>query len=140
MQWQSDLIGYDANSAYGSPSYYAQMMFASHIGTEVPGSDFEGAGDRMFTSVTRDAAKGVVYLKLVNASSAKQDVKVTLTGVNTVKNSAKMTSLSAATTAATNSIADPKRVVPVESTVKVGKEFTRTVPGYSIEVLELQVQ
>jgi hypothetical protein len=34
-------------------------------------------------------------------------------------------------------IADPKRVVPVESTVKgVGKEFTRTVPGYSIEVLE----
>jgi alpha-N-arabinofuranosidase len=140
MQWQSDLIGYDANSAYGSPSYYAQMMFASHIGTEVLGSDFEGAGDRMFTSVTRDAAKGVVYVKLVNASSAKQDVKVTLTGVNTVKNSAKMTSLSAATTAATNSIADPKRVVPVESTVKVGKDFTRTVPGYSIEVLELQVQ
>jgi alpha-L-arabinofuranosidase len=140
MQWQSDLIGYDANSAYGSPSYYAQMMFASHIGTEVLGSDFQGAGDRMFTSVTRDAAKGVVYLKLVNASSAKQDVKVTLTGVNTVKNSAKMTSLSAATTAATNSIAEPKRVVPVESMVKVGKEFTRTVPGYSIEVLELQVQ
>ncbi len=28
MQWQSDLIGYDANSAYGSPSYYAQVMFA----------------------------------------------------------------------------------------------------------------
>jgi alpha-N-arabinofuranosidase len=140
MQWQSDLIGFDANSAYGSPSYYAQAMFASHIGTEVLGSELLGAGDRMFTSVTRDPAKGVVYLKLVNASSAKQDVKVTLAGVNTVKNSARMTSLSAATTAETNSITDPKRVVPVESTVKVGKEFTRTVPGYSIEVLELQAQ
>jgi alpha-N-arabinofuranosidase len=49
--------------------------------------------------------------------------------------------MSAATTAATNSITDPKRVVPVESVVKgVGKEFTRTVPGYSIDVLELGVQ
>jgi hypothetical protein len=31
-------------------------------------------------------------------------------------------------------------VVPVESTVKAGKEFTRAVPGYSVEVLELGVQ
>ncbi len=139
MQWQSDLIGYDANSAYGSPSYYAQMMFASHIGTEVLSTDLQGAGDRVFTSVTRDVAKGVVYVKLVNASSAKQDVKISLAGVN-VKGTAKLISLSAATTAATNSIADPKRVVPVESAVKVGKEFTRTLPGYSVEVLELSTQ
>ncbi len=139
MQWQSNLIGYDANSAYGSPSYYAQMMFASHIGTEVLGTDLEGAGDRMFVSVTRDAAKGEVYVKLVNASSAKQDVKISLAGAN-VKSSAKLISLSAGSTAATNSISDPKRVVPVESTVKAGKEFTRTVPGYSVEILELGVQ
>jgi alpha-L-arabinofuranosidase len=139
MQWQSDLIGYDANSAYGSPSYYAQMMFASHIGTEILSADLQGAGDRLFYSVTRDAAKGVVYVKLVNASSAKQDVRISLAGAN-VKSSAKLISLSAATTAATNSITDPKRVVPVESTVKVGKEFTRTVPGYSVEVLEISAQ
>jgi alpha-N-arabinofuranosidase len=89
MQWQSDLIGYDANSAYGSPSYYAQMMFASHIGTEILGADLQGAGDRVFYSVTRDAAKGVVYVKLVNASSAKQEVKISLAGAN-VKGSAKL--------------------------------------------------
>jgi len=141
MQWPSDLIGYDANSSYGSPSYYAQAMFASHIGTEVLESDLQGGGDRLFYSVTRDRAVGIVYLKLVNASSAKQDVKVTLAGAKDVKGSAKLISLSAATTAATNSIADPKRVVPVESVVKgVGKEFRRTVPGYSVEVLELGVQ
>ena len=140
MQWPSDLIGYDANSAYGSPSYYAQAMFASHVGTEVLGADLQGGGDRLFTSVTRDPAKGVVYVKLVNASSAKQDVKITLSGAREVKGSAKLISLSAATTAATNSIADPKRVVPVESSVKVGKEFVRTVPGYSVEVFELGVQ
>ena len=29
MQWETDLIGYDAMKSYGSPSYYAQVMFAS---------------------------------------------------------------------------------------------------------------
>jgi alpha-N-arabinofuranosidase len=141
MQWASDLIGYNANSSYGSPSYYAQAMFANHIGNQVVASDLQGAGDRLFYSVTRDSGKGVVYLKLVNASSLPQDVNISLTGVNAVKSSAKLIRLSAATTAATNSITDPKRIVPVESAVKgVGKEFTRTVPGYSIDVLEIAAQ
>jgi alpha-N-arabinofuranosidase len=141
MQWQSNLIGYDANSSYGSPSYYAQVMFASHVGTETVASDLQGAGDRLFYTVTRDAAKGIVYLKIVNASSAPQDLKITLDGAKDVKPTAKLVQLSAATTAETNSITDPKRVVPVESVVKgVSKAFTRTVPGYSIDVLELSAQ
>ncbi len=39
MQWQSDLIGYNAFASYGSPSYYAQAMFATHIGTEILSAD-----------------------------------------------------------------------------------------------------
>ena len=35
MQWESDLIGYDALTSYGSPSYYAQKMFSPHEGDEV---------------------------------------------------------------------------------------------------------
>jgi alpha-N-arabinofuranosidase len=141
MQWQSNLIGYDALTSYGSPSYYAQAMFAGHIGTEIVAAELQGAGDRLFYSVTKDAAKGVVYLKLVNASSAAQKLKITLDGAKTVKGTAKLVRLSAGSTAATNTINDPKRVVPVESTVTgVGKAFTRTVPGYSIEVLEIGVR
>jgi alpha-L-arabinofuranosidase len=141
MQWQSDLIGYNAATSYGSPSYYAQVMFGSYIGTEVLASDLKGAGDRLFYSVTRDPAKGIVYLKLVNASSAAQQMKISLDGAKSVNGSAKLVRMSAGSTAATNTIFDPARVVPAESTVKgVGKEFTQTVPGYSIEVLELSVQ
>jgi alpha-N-arabinofuranosidase len=145
MQWQSDLIGYDALTSYGSPSYYAQAMFASHVGTEIPASELKGAQggaapDRVFYSVTKDAAKGIVYLKLVNASSVAQPLKISLDGAKEVKATAKLVSLSAATTAATNTITDPKRVVPVESSVKVAKEFERTLPGYSVEVLEIGVQ
>jgi len=141
MQWQSDLIGYNAASSYGSPSYYAQAMFASHIGTEILSSDLQGAGDRLFYSVTRDAAKGVIYLKLVNASSAAQPMKIALAGAKSIKPTGKSILLHGATTAETNSISDPKRVVPVESTVTgVAKEFTRTLPGYSVEVLEISAQ
>jgi alpha-N-arabinofuranosidase len=141
MQWQSNLIGYDALRSYGSPSYYAQAMFAGHIGTETVAADLEGAGDRLFYSVTKDAAKGVVYLKLVNASSSAQELKITMDGAKSVKATAKLVRLSAGSTAATNTINDPKRVVPVESTVTgMAKNFTRAVPGYSIEVLEIGVQ
>jgi hypothetical protein len=35
MQWTSDLIGYDTMTAYGSPAYWAQHMFANHHGDSV---------------------------------------------------------------------------------------------------------
>src|SRR5947209_16524276 len=35
MQWATDLIGYDALVSYGSPSYYAQQMFARNRGDVV---------------------------------------------------------------------------------------------------------
>jgi alpha-N-arabinofuranosidase len=141
MQWASNLIGYNALNSYGSPSYYAQVMFAKYLGTEVPTSELKGAGNKLFYSVTEDKAKGVIYLKLVNGSSTAQDLSISLDGVNGVKGSAKLVRLSAPTTAATNTISDPKRVVPVESTVTgVAKNFKRTVPGYSIDVLEIGIQ
>jgi alpha-N-arabinofuranosidase len=39
MQWPSDLIGYDAATSYGSPSYYAQVMFSQHHGDVVLASE-----------------------------------------------------------------------------------------------------
>lgn len=140
MQWKSDLIGYDAMSSYGSPSYYAQAMFATHLGTEIVPAELAGAGDRLFESVTRDPQKGMVYVKLVNASSVAQPVRVALSGVSTVKPTAKRVRLSAATTAATNSITDPREVVPAEGEAKVAKEFTETLPPYTIEVLDVSAR
>jgi alpha-N-arabinofuranosidase len=35
MQWTSDLLGYDTMTAYGSPAYWAQHMFANHVGDQV---------------------------------------------------------------------------------------------------------
>ena len=39
MQWPTDLIGYDALTSYGSPSYYAQQMFSTHHGDVILAMD-----------------------------------------------------------------------------------------------------
>ncbi len=141
MQWESNLIGYNALASYGAPSYYAQAMFAEYLGTEVPRSTATGGGERFFYSVTRDPAKGALYLKLVNASSAEQSVEINVTGSGSVAKAATLISLSGSHPAETNSISDPRRIVPVKTTMKVaGEKFSHTMPAYSIQVIQLPVK
>ena len=134
MQWESDLIGYNTASSYGSPSYHAQALFAEYLGTEVSTATLSGAGDRVFTSVTRDPAKGMLYVKLVNASTEPQTLAVSIAG-SRVHGNATLWSLHGATRAETNSITEPGRIVPVKSSVKVSDHFSHTVPPLSVEVM-----
>jgi len=137
MQWESDLIGYDAMRSYGSPSYYAQVMFAGHIGDETLGSELEDGGPKLFYSVTRDTKNKHIYLKLVNASSAPHPLNLNFTGISLAK-TAKVWTLSAGSTQATNTIDAPENIVPKESALRyVGTSTQYVAPGYSIQVLEL---
>lgn len=141
MQWESDLIGYDALSSYGSPSYYVQSMFAEYLGTEMPANNLSGGSSRFFYSITRDRAKGLLYLKLVNASSTEQAVNIDIQGVNSVGHKAKLVSLSGANPAETNSISSPKRLIPATTAVNIaGAKFRYDVPGFSIQVLQIEVK
>jgi len=136
MQWSSDLIGYDTLNSYGSPSYYAQVMFASCVGDRTVSSSLAGVGERFFYSATSSASK--VCLKLVNANSAEEPVTITLSGLGAAAHTARVSTLRANTTWATNSIADPKRVVPVSSTLSIsGERIPYVAPPYSIQVLEI---
>jgi len=141
MQWRTDLIGYDALTSYGSPSYYAQVMFGSYLGKQVVGSTVSGGGPRFFYSATKDPDKGVLYLKLVNASSIPQPVDLKLSGATNIAPTAKVITLSSKTTQDTNTITDPKHIVPVETTIDGVKDsFTYTVPGYAIQILEVKLK
>jgi alpha-N-arabinofuranosidase len=141
MQWRTDLIGYDALSSYGSPSYYAQVIFGNHVGKEIVASTVTGGGPRFFYSATEDPGKGVLYLKLVNASSVPQPIDITLGGAKSVAATASVISLSSKTTQDTNTLTDPKHIVPVETTIGGVKEsFNYTVPKYAIQVLEIKLR
>ncbi|HTW49053.1 MAG TPA: alpha-L-arabinofuranosidase C-terminal domain-containing protein [Acidobacteriaceae bacterium] len=137
LQWTPDLIGYDALRSYGSPSYYAQVMFASHLGTQRPASSIDGAGSRFFYSVTEDSAKKQLYLKLVNASTTPQALEIELPGASLAA-TARLTTLSAHGTQATNSIDQPTNIVPVESELRTpSSQLHLEMPGLSIEVLQI---
>jgi alpha-N-arabinofuranosidase len=140
MQWETDLIGYDTMKSYGSPAYYAQVMFASNIGNQTVASKLENAGSKLFYSATEDTAKKRLYLKMVNAASTPQMLAIDLNGAK-VANNARLTSLSAHDTQATNSIDAPDRIVPVESTLHdVSSKFEHTLPGFSIQVIQIDLQ
>jgi alpha-N-arabinofuranosidase len=141
LQWDTDLIGYDAVKSYGSPSYYAQVMFGGHLGNQVLGAQITGAGPRFFVSSTRDLATGTIHLKLVNGSSLPQSVHIHLGGVTQVSREAQLITLRGNTPEETNSITDPGRILPIVTTIHyVATSFEHTMPPYSIQVLDLQAK
>jgi alpha-N-arabinofuranosidase len=138
MQWAPDLIGYDALTSYGSPSYWTQVMFSTHLGTEVVASTLSNAPARVYASVTRDNQKHKLFVKVVNATSTAQPLAITLTGVTKLAPQATLTTMSGKTPNATNSITHPDAVVPVARRVSIaGPKFTQTFAPYSVNVLEL---
>ena len=148
MQWQSDLIGYDVLNSYGSPSYWAQVMFGKYLGdrivpveaTGIPKQtlDRNDEANAVFYTATKDAKTGKTFLKLVNAVGNAQKLTVKLEGTKKVKAKAKKIELKSARPEDTNSIDNPRNIVPQESTQKVGKQFPITLAPYSITVLVIE--
>lgn len=163
MQWPSDLIGYDALTSYGSPSYYTQKIFSEHQGDEVltvsaqnlPTYTWIQKRTRngqaepprtnevksIFYSATRDTAKNKIILKIVNRADTAQEVKVEISGASSIANVGTATVLKADTRTATNSIDNPTNVLPVtEGVTGLGATFTRSYPPCSITILELSAK
>jgi alpha-N-arabinofuranosidase len=165
MQWRTDLIGYDALDSYGSPAYYAQQMFSLHHGDVVLPISAQGVPTRewqppagrgapgaepptpapqqvptLFFDATRDGKTGTIYLKLVNRAGTPQPVRVEISGLAGVEPNGQMIAMSANSADDTNSIAEPRKIVPVTSDIDgLGTSFTRTLPAYSIAVFKMRV-
>jgi alpha-L-arabinofuranosidase len=138
-QWGTNLIGYDALTSYVSPSFYAQSLFAGHIGDGTAKSSISGEGNHFFYSATVDSKTHILHLKLVNASSSPQPLSLEIKGAGS--QAAKMTTLHAASFEATNSITDPNFIHPVDGTLQIsGASQQHTVPAYTIEVIDVHVR
>jgi alpha-N-arabinofuranosidase len=140
MQWETDLIGYDTLKSYGSPSYYAQVLFNAYLGDHTLASAVNEAGPKFFYSVTSDAGKKKIYLKLVNAESEARPVVIDLDGAK-LSPTARLVTLSASDTQATNTIDHPHQIVPIESVLHdISNRYHHSMPAFSIQVIELTQQ
>jgi alpha-N-arabinofuranosidase len=162
MQWPSDLIGYDALTSYGSPSYYAQKMFSTHHGDDVLATDLQdiptylwqpptGRGQsqrpaprpvpEIFYDATRDSQSGTIYLKVVNRQSMAQLVHIQISGASPVETEGEALVLKANAPDDTNSIQEPLKIVPITEKIDgLGTDFTREFPPHSITILELNAK
>jgi alpha-N-arabinofuranosidase len=161
MQWESDLIGYDALTSYGSPSYYVETMFAQNCGTDILPVKAEGIpvieqmpppGRRggtppprrvsaIYYSATRDTKSGVIYLKIVNVDGRAQRVNVQFNDTTKISSKAEAVVLSASSPSDTNLINDANKLVPHIETVRgLSTNFTREFPPYSVTVLKLKTK
>jgi alpha-N-arabinofuranosidase len=163
MQWQSNLVGYDVQASYGSPSYHAQKMFSNYLGNVSLPVTAQKVGTQtwqqpasketpqvlppakqvptMFFSATKSDQRGEIYLKVVNAIGTAQAVQVELAGAGKVAPEGKAIVLASANKEDTNTIAEPTKVVPVTSKASgLGKQFSYSFAPYSVTVLVLSTQ
>jgi len=163
MQWPSDLIGYDVQSSYGSPSYHMQKMFSNYLGNvslpvhaeKVSMQSWQRPASKetpqdlppvtqvptMFFSATKSERRGEIYLKVVNSIGSAQTVRVDLAGAARVASEGKAIVLSSARKEDTNTIAEPTKVVPVTSKASgLGNQFSYSFAPYSVTVLVLSTK
>jgi len=142
-QWRPDLIGYNAISAYGSPSYYAIQMFSRNLGDEIMATDIpESNVHETFIQgcATRDSKTGEIFIKLVNPLTSPANVKIAIAGTRSLSSKGTAITL-AGNPDDTNSIDDPKKVMPVTTTVHgIKPNFDYTMPAYSVVVLKLSAR
>jgi alpha-N-arabinofuranosidase len=135
-QWRPSLIGYDALTSFGSPSYYAFSMFSNHVGDQILA--LATTGTPVQCSATRESKTRQIFLKLVNPEASAQVLKIELAGADSIAPTATAITL-AANPEDTNSLEEPTKIVPKTSTVDdIKPTFSYTVPAHGIVVLTLK--
>lgn len=81
-QWSPDMIWFDGESSYGTPSYYVQQMYSTLMGTKLLQTVNEK--EEIPFTVSYNEAEQVIYVKLVNTLERTVQVELktemTLTG------------------------------------------------------------
>lgn len=132
-QWRPDMIWYDNTRMFKSVSYYVQQMYACNKGTNVLPLTMNGksvAGqegqDGLFASAVVDKKKGEIIVKVANTSDKAQDVTLNLNGLKGSR-SATATTLQSDNMDAENTLDNPNRIRPVETTATCVSKKNKTV-------------
>ncbi len=143
-QWKPNLIWFNNLSAFGTPNYYVQKLFANHRGdTTLPVvlRANDAVFDKLRVSAVRDTEAREVILKVVNTGVQSCEIQVNLTGATRYEHKAQTWTLTSSSLQNENSLEKPMLIAPVEEKVKIqAPTFKYTFPSYSLTVLRLRVR
>lgn len=132
-QWRPDMIWYDNTRMFKTVSYYVQQMYACNKGTNVLPLTMNGkavAGqegqDGLFASAVVDKQKGEMIVKVANTSDKTQEVTLNLNGLKGSR-SASLTTLQCDNMDAENTLDNPNKIRPVETTATCESKKNATV-------------
>jgi alpha-N-arabinofuranosidase len=95
----------------------------------------------LFFGATRNTRKGTLYLKVVNTAATAQSVQIDLKGIATITAEGRSIVLTSSSPTDTNSITEPKKIVPVAAEVKgLGTSFAWSFSPYSVTILQLETR
>jgi len=138
-QWNPDMIYFDNATISPTVNYHVQKMFSTNRGDLY----FENVivkdnkDSTLAGSCVRDSKSGDVILKLVNASDQIKTMKINLSGFKNIIPGAEKTELTGSPEAA-NTLDNPQRIIPVNSTFTVSKNFNYTIPSMSLTVIRIK--
>jgi alpha-L-arabinofuranosidase len=137
-QWRPDLIWFDNLTTIGTPNYYVQKLFSNYKGTMVvpvlsDGKTLTGQ-EGFYATSSIDRKTGKLYVKLVNSTDKIKPVEIAL-GPLPYQMVAVKETLKSGSKDDFNSIADPKRIYPVSTSVKVaGRKINTETEPLSVSV------
>lgn len=139
--WSANAINFDSFRAYGTPSYYSQLMLANNTGDiniGVVGLETLVA-NKVFVNATMVKSTGEVIVKIVNAEAVTRDIRIQLSGLQKPPVSGREIVLSGSDLKAGNSFDSPMNVIPVDKKLgQVGSSFMYSLKPNSFTILRLK--
>ncbi len=146
-QWRPDLIWCDNLQSYGTPNYYVQQLFSVNRGDVVLPVEVTGQSPAtskqpgLYVTASRDQKSGEIIVKVVSNASRSIAADVKIEGIKQIARQGTMIALAGAKLTDENSLAEPKKVAPVTSSLKgVSTSFKHTFAPYSLTVLRLKAR
>jgi alpha-L-arabinofuranosidase len=131
-QWSHDLIWFDGEKAYGSPSYYVQKIYSTLTGTDL--LQVTKDHEEIPFSVSYDKNEHVIFVKLANILEKK--VQVRLETAFELAEEGEVYIMQGQEDAV-NSICEPFNVAPERQEIKVRNGMDYDIAAKSFHVIKL---
>ena len=137
-QWRPDLILFNNLKSVRSVNWYVQMLYGTNTGTNVLSLTEDGkpltGQDGLYASAVYDKVTKQYIVKIVNTGDNAQQISLNFKGAKKLGEGI-VTTLHADDMKATNSLDNPKNVVPQQSSMQAnGDNATVTVPAKTFAV------
>lgn len=137
LSWNPDLIYFDNERTYLTPSYYVQQFFGLSSGDRYyegivntnPENKFEGS------SCVLNSKTGDLYLKVTNAEATAKTFTADLSRFKGLPKTATVTTLQGQPEQENNFEAQP--LAPTQKTIKVSKNLKIEAAPYSVQLIKL---